>query len=109
MIHSFLNQASASNIDWRDLVDILIMTILIYQLGLLLKGTRALQTLLRLTSLLRGVLRSEGEFTTLGRELDIIEAYLDIERARFEQRLRVSIDVPARLRHIRCSRSWRTQ
>jgi len=64
-------------------------------------GRRALQTLLRLTSLLRGVLRSEGEFTTLGRELDLIEAYLDIERARFEQRLRVSIDVPARLRHIR--------
>ena len=62
---------------------------------------RALQTLLRLTSLLRAVLRSEGEFTTLGRELDVIEAYLDIERARFEQRLRVSIDVPARLRHIR--------
>jgi two-component system, LytTR family, sensor kinase len=62
---------------------------------------RALQTLLRLTSLLRGVLRSEGEFTTLGRELDVIEAYLDIERARFEQRLRVSIEVPARLRHVR--------
>src|SRR5205814_2124307 len=62
---------------------------------------RALQTLLRLTSLLRGVLRSEGEFTTLGRELDVIEAYLDIERARFEQRLRVTIDVPAALRHIR--------
>jgi two-component system LytT family sensor kinase len=62
---------------------------------------RALQTLLRLTSLLRAVLRSEGEFSTLGRELDVIEAYLDIERARFEQRLRVSLDVPARLRHIR--------
>src|SRR5205085_7448824 len=62
---------------------------------------RALQTLLRLTSLLRAVLRSEGAFTTLGRELDVIEAYLDIERARFEQRLRVSIDVPVRLRHIR--------
>src|SRR5262245_63027503 len=46
MIHSFMNQISASNVDWRDLVDILIMTILIYQLGLLLKGTRALQTLL---------------------------------------------------------------
>ncbi len=30
---------------------------------------RALETLLRLTLLLRGVLRSEGEFTTLGREL----------------------------------------
>jgi len=62
---------------------------------------RALHTLLRLTSLLRAVLRSEGEFTTLGRELDVIEAYLDIERARYEQRLRVSIDVPGRLRHIR--------
>jgi two-component system LytT family sensor kinase len=62
---------------------------------------RALQTLLRLTSLLRGVLRSEGEFTTLGRELEVIEAYLDIERARFEQRLRVTIDVGPRLRHIR--------
>jgi two-component system LytT family sensor kinase len=62
---------------------------------------RALQTLLRLTSLLRGVLRSEGEFTTLGRELEVIEAYLDIERARFEQRLRVTIDIAPRLRHIR--------
>jgi two-component system LytT family sensor kinase len=62
---------------------------------------RALQTLLRLTSLLRGVLRSEGEFTTLGRELDVIEAYLDIERARFEQRLRVTINVSPRLRDVR--------
>ena len=34
---------------------------------------RALETLMRLTSLLRAVLRSEGEFTTLGRELDMIE------------------------------------
>jgi two-component system LytT family sensor kinase len=62
---------------------------------------RALETLMRLTALLRGVLRSEGEFTTLGRELEIVESYLDIERARFEHRLRVTIDVPARLRTIR--------
>jgi hypothetical protein len=62
---------------------------------------RALETLLRLTALLRGVLRSEGEFTTLGRELEIVESYLDIERARFEHRLRVTIDVPTRLRNIR--------
>jgi signal transduction histidine kinase len=62
---------------------------------------RALETLMRLTSLLRAVLRSEGDFTTLGRELDVIESYLDIERARFEQRLRVIIDVPASLRNIR--------
>jgi len=62
---------------------------------------RALETLLRLTALLRAVLRSEGEFTSLGRELEVVESYLDIERARFEQRLRVTIDVPARLRNIR--------
>jgi two-component system, LytTR family, sensor kinase len=62
---------------------------------------RALDTLMRLTALLRGVLRSEGEYTTLGRELEIIESYLDIERARFEHRLLVRIDVPARLRTIR--------
>jgi LytS/YehU family sensor histidine kinase len=61
---------------------------------------RALQTLLRLTTLLRAVLRSEGEFTTLGRELEVAEAYLDIERARFDERLRVTIDVPARLRSV---------
>ena len=63
--------------------------------------TRALDTLMRLTSLLRGVLRSEGEYTTLGRELEVVESYLEIERARFEERLRVHIDVPAALRAIR--------
>jgi two-component system LytT family sensor kinase len=56
---------------------------------------------MRLTSLLRGVLRSEGEFTTLGRELDIVESYLDIERARFEDRLRVRIDVAPKLKSAR--------
>ncbi len=62
---------------------------------------RALETLMQLTALLRSVLRSEGEFTTLGRELELIESYLDIEHARFEQRLRVRIDVPAALRSLR--------
>jgi two-component system, LytTR family, sensor kinase len=62
---------------------------------------RAIETLLRLTALLRGVLRSEGEFTTVGKELEIIESYLDIERARFEQRLAVRVDVPASLRNLR--------
>jgi sensor histidine kinase YesM len=61
---------------------------------------RALETLMRLTSLLRGVLRSEGEFTTLGREIDLVEAYLDIERARFEHRLKVCIEVPEDLRDL---------
>jgi sensor histidine kinase YesM len=62
---------------------------------------RALETLMRLTTLLRSVLRSEGEFTTLGRELEVVESYLDIERARFEDRLRVHIDVPTQLRSAR--------
>ena len=62
---------------------------------------RALATLMRLSGLLRGVLRSGEEFVTLGDELDLIEAYLDIERARFEDRLRVHIDVPRELRHVR--------
>src|SRR5205807_10049772 len=62
---------------------------------------RALETLLRLTSLLRAVLRSEAEFTTLGGELEVVESYLDIERARFEERLEVTIDVPDRLRSVR--------
>jgi LytS/YehU family sensor histidine kinase len=62
---------------------------------------RALDTLLRLTSLLRAVLRSENEFTTLGREIELVESYLDIERARFEDRLRVQLDVPAALKNLR--------
>jgi len=63
---------------------------------------RALETMMRLTQLLRSVLRrSEGEFATLGQEIELIESYLDIERARFEDRLRVMIDVPPSLRQIR--------
>jgi len=62
---------------------------------------RALETLMRLTALLRSVLRSEGEFTTLGRELELVEAYLEIEHARFEQRLRVRVDVPQAVRSLR--------
>ena len=61
---------------------------------------RAVDTLLRLTRLLRGMLRPEGEFTTLGREIELVEHYLDIERERFEERLRVTVDVPADLRRL---------
>jgi signal transduction histidine kinase len=62
---------------------------------------RALDTLMRLTDLLRAVLRrSCGEFITLGEEIDLIESYLAIERARFEERLRVKIELPASLRAL---------
>jgi signal transduction histidine kinase len=62
---------------------------------------KAFQTLLHLTKLLRGVLSSTGEFSTLGDELKLIENYLDIERARFEEKLAVTIDVPGDLKSIR--------
>ena len=62
---------------------------------------RALETLMKLTSLLRGVLRTDGDTVTLEQELDLVASYLDIERARFEERLRVSIDVPKDLLSVR--------
>jgi two-component system LytT family sensor kinase len=72
-------------------------------IGYLIETTppRALHTLLQLTALLRGVLKSEGEFTTLGREIELVEHYLRIEHERFEERLRVRMDVPEELRGLR--------
>jgi two-component system LytT family sensor kinase len=61
---------------------------------------RGFDTLMLLTTLLRSVLRPEGEFTTLGRERELIESYLRIERERFEERLTVEIDIPPSLEHI---------
>ena len=62
---------------------------------------KAFQTLLQLTKLLRGVLSKTAEFCTLGDEIKLIENYLEIERARFEERLEVSIDVPDELRKVK--------
>lgn len=58
-------------------------------------------TLMRLTKLLRGVLRSTDEFLTLGEEMALIEAYLEIERARFEERLHVIIEIPDTLKTLK--------
>ena len=62
---------------------------------------KALATIMQLSKLLRGVLRSTGEFQTLREELNLIESYLEIEKARFEERLNVEIDVPPQLSKIR--------
>lgn len=63
---------------------------------------RALETLMRLTGLLRAVLRApSGEFVTISEEIELIESYLAIERARFEDRLRITIDVPNEARGLR--------
>ncbi len=70
-------------------------------IGYLIQTTpaHALDTLLRLTELLRAVLkRLEGEFSTLGQEIDLVQSYLIIEQARFEHRLVYHIDVPTNLR-----------
>jgi LytS/YehU family sensor histidine kinase len=72
-------------------------------LGYLMKAApeRARSTLLDLTKLLRAVLkRSGGDVTTLGQEIDLVLAYLAIERARFEERLRLRVEVPPALRGL---------
>jgi two-component system LytT family sensor kinase len=71
--------------------------------GYLIKTSpaRAEVTLRKLTSLLRGVLRSAGSAATLGDELELVSAYLDIERERFEERLEIEIDVDRSLRGAR--------
>jgi anti-sigma regulatory factor (Ser/Thr protein kinase) len=61
---------------------------------------KAFSTLMKLTQLLRGILRSGGEFSTLGEEIKLIENYLEIEKTRFEERLNVKIDVSRDLRKI---------
>ncbi|HMQ03195.1 MAG TPA: histidine kinase [Pyrinomonadaceae bacterium] len=61
---------------------------------------KAFETLLHLTKLLRGVLNNSAEFCTVADELKMIESYLDIERARFEERLDVEVNVPAEIRNL---------
>ncbi len=62
---------------------------------------RAKGTLADLTKLLRAVLkRSGGDLATLGDEVDLVVSYLAIEKARFEERLRVRVEVPAALRGL---------
>ncbi|MEP6901448.1 MAG: histidine kinase [Actinomycetota bacterium] len=62
---------------------------------------KAFETLMKLTQLLRGVLRSTEEFCSLGEELKLIENYLDIEKTRFEERLTVKIKIPKALEKMR--------
>ena len=62
---------------------------------------KAFATLMKLTGLLRRVLKSSGEFSVLKDEIELVESYLEIEQARFEERLRVEIDVPEELKNLR--------
>ncbi|HEV7646465.1 MAG TPA: histidine kinase [Pyrinomonadaceae bacterium] len=62
---------------------------------------KAFGTLMRLTKLLRSLLSSTEEFCALGEEIKLIQAYLEIEQARFEERLEVEIAVAKDLENIR--------
>ncbi len=62
---------------------------------------KAFQTLMKLTKLLRESLRQNAEFSTLGDEIELIEDYLEIEKARFEERLNVKIEVSDELKKLR--------
>jgi two-component system LytT family sensor kinase len=72
-------------------------------IGYLIQTTppRALTTLLTLTGVLRAVLRqSHVDFVTLEEELTLVQSYLEIETARFEERLTVRYEVAANLGHL---------
>ncbi len=62
---------------------------------------KAFDTLLKLSELLRAVLGATTEFShefcTLADEIKLIEAYLEIERARFEERLTIDIKIAPEL------------
>ena len=59
----------------------------------------ALAMVQRLSAFLRSSLESEaGDLTPLAAELDALEAYLEIEHARFGDRLEIAIDCPEALR-----------
>lgn len=62
---------------------------------------KAFQTLMKLTKLLRESLRQTSEFSTLGEEIELIENYLEIEKARFEERLNVKIEISKELKKVR--------
>jgi len=62
---------------------------------------KASETLMKLTRLLRRVLKTSGEFSTLGEEIELVKSYLEIEQARFEERLEVEINVAKDLEKLR--------
>ena len=63
---------------------------------------RAVHALSLLSDVLRAAVNAgDGHETTLAQEIDFASQYLEIERVRFGDRLRVTIDVPEQLRGAR--------
>ncbi len=54
-----------------------------------------------LSTFFRKNLKRSSEIATLGDELEHVQAYLQIEQARFQSRLKVTLQIPEELRHYR--------
>jgi two-component system, LytTR family, sensor kinase len=66
------------------------------------RGDNAVDMIAGLSELLRKSLQgADRQWVALGEELEIAETYLEIEKARFAERLRVSVDVPEELRRVK--------
>jgi len=62
---------------------------------------RAQDAVTRLANTLRYTLNSsQDELVTLAQELEIVKDYLELESMRFEERLRVELDIPADVRSV---------
>jgi two-component system LytT family sensor kinase len=61
---------------------------------------KARELILNLSNYFRNTLRRENDFVTLGQEMELIESYLYIEKARFGDRLQLFMDIPENLRSI---------
>jgi len=66
------------------------------------RGDNAVDMIAGLSELLRKTLQTpDAQEVALGEELEIIGKYLDIEKARFAERLQVNVEVPQELRKAR--------
>lgn len=72
------------------------------QVSMLTEGSPAQRFTIRLADMLRMILSSSDQATaTLGEEIALVNAYLEVERVRFGSRLATRIDVPAEMAQIR--------
>lgn len=62
--------------------------------------TKARELILNLSNYFRNTLKREEDFVTLRQELELIESYLYIEKARFGERLQLYMDISEELKSI---------
>ncbi len=62
---------------------------------------RARELIIDLSNYFRQTLKREEDFVLLKDELDFIQSYLSIEKARFGDRIKITIDIPENLMNIK--------